>query len=86
MYRPGKGAGRVHVGAEIRADLTELLGAERMERIEIRGFRAGQLTIGVRSAPLKHELESFYARKILDWLKNEKGRKQVRRIRFSHVA
>ncbi len=92
-YRPGGGASQGKGGAkapdfraEIRVDLTELLGAERMDRVEIRGLRAGQLLIGVRSAPLKHELESFYARKMVEWLKNEKGRKEVRRIRFDLVA
>ena len=67
---------------QLRQDLGEILRPEQLAGVEVRGLRSGVLTLGVRSAPLKHELEAFYNDKMLGFLQRDKGRLDVRQIRF----
>jgi len=68
--------------AELRASLEAFLGSDRARQIQIRGVRDGRLTLAVSSAPLRHELESFYSHSLLGFLQSERGRPDIRTLRF----
>ncbi len=77
-----RGAASADEYGETKRAIEEFLGADRSARIRILGIRTGTLTLGVRSAPLKHELETFYNANLLEFLRGRSAGSEIRSIRF----
>jgi len=80
-----RGLSRKSPYAPIRSLLRSMFGPSRAAALEVRGIVDGALVIGVTSAPLKHELESFYVAKILRGVQTDLARPDIRSIRFKLV-
>jgi hypothetical protein len=67
---------------ELSAAWRDVAGHEIAGETSISSFRGGVLTIGVGSAPLKHELEVFQREELLAALRTRLGGTFVSELRF----
>jgi hypothetical protein len=67
---------------EIQRRIDAILGPGRAEGTRVRALQRGVLTLGIRSAPLRHEIENFYGRDLLAGLQGTPAGGGVRKIRY----
>ena len=66
----------------IRDKIVNVIGPERMADIRVKGMHRGTLILGIRSAPLRHEIEAYYGSTILASLRDGNGSFRVVRVRY----
>ena len=81
-YLRSRGLSRRSHPAGLAEAWAEAVGPARAPGTRVAGLRGGVLTVGVESAPLRCELETFYHEDLLDRLRLLAPQVRVRRIVF----